>query len=176
MEDGAEVGLLVMVHSTNPVHYRRITPRTMRMSKIRHHLTTLMRLDGAARWRYAMDRVGGVIESLRDRYRFRQGTAMTENVLWIGNVLDNAALRYDTPRYSGDVALLQSADRPDVLDYRQGWREVVRGGFATFEIPGGHRTMLEDPYVAELGARMDACLRRAQMQTKRAKPKRLAAG
>jgi thioesterase domain-containing protein len=53
---------------------------------------------------------------------------------------------------------------------------VVRGAFATFEIPGGHRTMLEEPYVAELGARMDACLRRAQMQTKRAKPKRRAAG
>jgi amino acid adenylation domain-containing protein len=173
MEDGAEVGLLVMVHSTNPVHYRRITPRKMRASKVRHHLATLMRLDGAARWHYAVDRLRGVMESLRDR--LRPPHAM-ENVLWIGSVLDNAALHYETPLYAGDVALFQPADRPDVLDYRRGWREVVRGAFATFEIPGGHRTMLEEPYVAELGARMGACLRRAQMQIKRAAPKRRAAG
>jgi thioesterase domain-containing protein len=112
------------------------------------------------------------MEGLRDR--FRPPNAV-ENVLWIGSVLDNAALHYETPPYAGDVALFQPADRPDVLDYRQGWREVMRGAFATFEIPGGHRTMLEEPHVAELGARMAACLRRAQMQTKSAKPKRRAA-
>jgi amino acid adenylation domain-containing protein len=173
MEDGAEVGLLVMVHSTNPVHYRRISPRKMRASKIRHHLEALMRLDGAARWRYAVDRFRGAMEGLRDRFR---PPHTVEDVLWIGSVLDNAALHYETPLYAGDVALFQPADRPDVLDYRQGWREVVRGAFATFEIPGGHRTMLEEPYVAELGARMNACLRRAQMQTKRGAPKRRAAG
>jgi amino acid adenylation domain-containing protein len=173
MKDGAEVGLLVMVHSTNPVHYRRISPRKMRASKIRHHLEALMRLDGAARWRYAVDRFRGLMESLRDRFRPPHAV---EDVLWIGSVLDNAALHYETPLYAGDVALFQPADRPDVLDYRQGWREVVRGAFATFEIPGGHRTMLEEPYVAELGARMNACLRRAQVQTKRGAPKRRAAG
>jgi thioesterase domain-containing protein len=171
-EDGAEVGLLVMVHSTNPVHYRRISPQKMRASKIRHHLKTLLRLDGASRWRYAVDRFRGVTESLRDRLRPAQAM---EEVLWIGSVLDNAALHYETPFYAGDVALFQPADRPDVLDYRQGWREVVRGAFASFEIPGGHRTMLEEPYVEELGARMNACLRRAQMQTKRAAPPRRAA-
>jgi amino acid adenylation domain-containing protein len=173
MEEGAEVGLLVMVHSTNPVHYRRISPRKMRASKIRHHLAALMRLDGAARWRYAVDRFRGMMEGMRDRFRPPHAV---EDVLWIGSVLDNAALHYETPLYAGDVALFQPADRPDVLDYRQGWREVVRGAFATFEIPGGHRTMLEEPYVAELGARMNACLRRAQMQTKRTAPRRRAIG
>jgi thioesterase domain-containing protein len=63
------------------------------------------------------------------------------------------------------VALFQPADRPDLLDYRPGWRDVVRGAFAAFEIPGGHRTMLEQPHVAELGARIKGCLRRAQMQS-----------
>jgi len=173
MEDGAEVGLLVMVHSTNPVHYRRIGPQKMRASKIRYHLKALLRLDGPSRWRYAVDRFRGVMESLRDRVRPPQAV---EKVLWIGSVLDNAALYYETPLYAGDVALFQPADRPDVLDYRQGWREVVRGAFATFEIPGGHRTMLEEPFVEELGARLDACLHRAQMQTKRAAPQRRAAG
>ena len=131
-EDGAEVGLLVMVHSTNPVHYRRISPAQNARDKIRHHLKTLLRLDGTARWHYAVDRFRGVMEGLRDRFRPPQAM---EDVLWIGSVLDNAALHYETPLYAGDVALFQPADRPDVLDYRQGWREVVRGAFATFEIP-----------------------------------------
>jgi cytochrome P450 len=65
---------------------------------------------------------------------------------------------------AGDVALFP-ADRPDVLDYRPGWRVVVRGAFAAFEIAGGHRTMLEAPYVAELAARMNVGLRRALLQS-----------
>ncbi len=173
-EDGAEIGLLVMVHAANPVHYRRITPRQMRVSKIRHHLSALLRLKGAARRRYALDRLRGMIEPLFDRFHPPQEI---EQRLSLSRVLDDAALRYETPAYAGDVALFQPADRPDVLDYRPGWREVVRGAFASFEIDGGHRTMLEPPYVAELAARMNACLRRAQMQTRRnAPPPRRAAG
>jgi amino acid adenylation domain-containing protein len=174
MEDGSEVGLLVLVHSANPVHYRRIGARQMRMSKLRHHGSTLMRLKGAARWRYAIERFNGLKESMTDRFRVPEVLAPS---LSLSRVLDNAALRYETPTYAGDVALFQPADRPDILDYRQGWREVVRGAFAAFEIPGGHRTMLELPHVAELGARMDACLRRAQMQVvKRVSARRRAAG
>ena len=162
-EEGSEVALLVLVHATNPVHYRRISARQMRMSKLRHHGTMLLQLKGGARWRYARDRWRGFRDNILDRFRApQQAVAQT---LSLSRVLDNAALHYDTPIYAGDVALFQPADRPDVLDYRPGWREVIRGAFASFEIPGGHRTMLEAPFVAELGARMNACLRRAQMQT-----------
>jgi thioesterase domain-containing protein len=172
-EEGSEVGLLVLVHSTNPVHYRRIGANQLRASKIRYHLSTLLRLKGAARWHYVTDRLRGVKDSVTDRFR---PPPAFEQTLSLARVLDNAALRYETPQYSGDVALFQPADRPDVLDYRPGWRDVIRGAFASFEIPGGHRTMLEEPHVAELGARIMACLRRAQMQTKRAAEPRRAAG
>lgn len=164
MEDGHEVGLVVLVHSTNPVHYRRIGKRQMRLSKLRHHISTLMGLKGAARWRYGIERLNGLKESVTDRFRAPEALAPT---LSLSRALDQAALRYETPTYAGDVALFQPAERPDVLDYRRGWREVVRGAFAAFEIPGGHRTMLEPPHVAELGARMNACLRRAQTQANR---------
>ncbi|HLI19680.1 MAG TPA: phosphopantetheine-binding protein, partial [Stellaceae bacterium] len=160
MQEGSEVGLLMLVHSANPVHYRRIGTWPLRFSKLRYHLSTLRRLDGAQRWHYAIDRLQGIAESVGDRFRPPQAVAQS-----LSRVLDNAALRYEPPSYAGDVALFQPSDRPDVLDYRPGWRGVVRGAFASFEIPGGHRTMLEAPYVAELARRMSACLRRAQMQT-----------
>lgn len=173
MADGDEVGLLVLVHATNPTHYRRIGARQLRASKLRYHLTTLLRLKGTERWRYARDRLQAIKEAASDRFRAPRAL---EETLSLARVLDDAAMRYDTPLYAGDVALFQPADRPDVLDYRPGWREVVRGAFASFEIPGGHRTMLEEPHVAELGARMMACLRRAQMQTRREAAPRRAAG
>ena len=159
--EGSEVGLLVLIHATNPVSFRRISAQRLRTSKIKHHLAMLARLKGTARRDYAMDRVRGVMGGVTDRFR---RTEAIEEKLALAKILDNAAMHYETPPYAGDVALFQPADRPDVLDYRQGWREVVRGAFAAFEIPGGHRTMLEAPYVTELGARMSACLRRAQTQ------------
>ncbi|HEV8015713.1 MAG TPA: amino acid adenylation domain-containing protein [Stellaceae bacterium] len=173
MEQGCEVGLLVLVHATNPVHYRRIGESRLRASKIRHHLANLGRLNGAARWRYAADRLRSVKDATIDRFRAPQAVEQTRS---LARVLDHAALCYETPPYAGDVALFQPADRPDVLDYRPGWRDVVRGAFAAFEIAGGHRTMLETPYVAELAARMNACLRRAQIQSQPIAAPRRAAG
>jgi amino acid adenylation domain-containing protein len=173
MEQGCEVGLLVLVHATNPVHYKRIGEARLRASKIRHHLAILGSLKGEARWRYAADRLRSVKDALIDRLRAPQAVEQTRS---LARVLDHAALRYETPPYTGDVALFQPADRPDVLDYRPGWRDVVRGAFAAFEIAGGHRTMLEAPYVVELGARMSACLHRAQMQSQPAVAPRRVAG
>ena len=72
MEEGSEVALLALVHATNPVHYRRIGARQLRMSKLRHHGTMLLRLTGAARWRYARDRWRGVKDSILDRFRTPQ--------------------------------------------------------------------------------------------------------
>ena len=173
MAEGCEVGLTVMVHSTNPVHYRRITKTAMRKSKIRHHMQMLMRHKGRDRWTYAMERVRGIFEEATDRFRAPDTVGNGEGVAF-NKILDNAALHYAPEPFAGDIALFQPADRPDVLDYRPGWREVVRGAFASFEIPGAHRTMLEAPYVAELAARMNACLRRAQLHTPYVPPLRKA--
>jgi amino acid adenylation domain-containing protein len=165
MAEGCEVGLTVMVHSTNPVHFRRITKTAMRRSKIRHHMQMLLRHKGKDRWTYAMERLRGILDEATER--FRAPVTIGESV-GFNKILDHAALHYEPEPFAGDIALFQPADRPDVLDYRPGWREVVRGAFASFEIPGAHRTMLEAPYVAELAARMNACLRRAQLHMQRA--------
>ncbi len=133
MENGEEVGLLVLVHATNPVHFLRIGTAALWWSKLKHHLATLWRLEGRRRRRYAMDRVAGVFDRIAER--FHRPPAIAEFVA-LNKILDHAALRYAPKPYGGDVALFQPANRPDVLDYRPGWRDVVRGAFAAFEIAG----------------------------------------
>jgi thioesterase domain-containing protein len=170
-EAGEEVGLLVLVHATNPVHFLRIGNLALGWSKLKHHLATLLRLKGRRRRRYAMDRVAGVFDRVAEWFHLPPASA---EVVALNKIIDHAAIGYAPKPYSGDVALFQPADRPDVLDYRPGWREVVRGGFAAFEIAGAHRTMLEYPNVVELAARMNACLRRAQATIPAAQPRQQA--
>jgi len=46
---------------------------------------------------------------------------------------------------------------------------VVQGEFDAYDVPGAHTTMLYEPNVQELGAKLRACLERAQ-RGKRARP------
>ncbi len=169
--EGEEVGLLALVHATNPVHYVRMGDRRRRWSKLKHHGKTLLRLKGRARWRFIADKFATVGDRVAEFFRVPPTTG---EAIALNKILDHAGIRYQPKPYGGDVALFQPADRPDALDYRPGWREVVRGAFASFEIDGTHSTMLEEPYVGELAARMSACLRRAQMQNRGQAPRRAA--
>jgi hypothetical protein len=56
------------------------------------------------------------------------------------------------------VLLLQPIERPSILDYRQGWEEVVTGTLQFFVCPGDHNTMLEPPNVEILAGRIRAHL------------------
>jgi thioesterase domain-containing protein len=154
--DGHQVGLLTMVHSTNPVHFRRIGRTALGISKLKYHLIEAVRQRSETRWRYVLERFDGLLQSL-SRSLVNSDRPTTFDVM-----LDEAALDYVPQPYQGDVALFQPAARPDVLDYRPGWAEVVRGEFAAFDIPGAHRTMLEHPNVQKTAARLRACLNSAR--------------
>ncbi|HVA15056.1 MAG TPA: amino acid adenylation domain-containing protein [Stellaceae bacterium] len=175
MAAGREVGLLAMVHAPQPDQFRQIGGVQLRASKLRYHWAVTRRLKGEQRRRYLKDRLRGIFDDVVDQLSV-SASGTDKAMLALQSLINNAAHYYSPAPYAGDMALFQPADRPDVLDYRPGWRSVVRGGFASFEIPGGHRTMLEDPFVAELGARLNACLRRAQRQGERVSEPRRAVG
>ncbi len=61
---GADVRLLVMGHSINPVAHSRITQTQLRLSKARYHLKVWNGLSLGERWRYAVDRWRGVLEDV----------------------------------------------------------------------------------------------------------------
>jgi thioesterase domain-containing protein len=81
-------------------------------------------------------------------------------------VQDRAAIVYVPKPYAGAVALLQPAKRPRALDYRAAWAGLVTGKFITEDISGTHATLMERPYINELGAKISACLREAQEKSR----------
>ena len=72
-----------------------------------------------------------------------------------------ATRRYVPPSYPGRVILFKQTDDQEgelrFGDY--GWGNVVRGGLEICEIPGDHLTLLVEPGVATVAARLDAAMK-----------------
>ncbi len=74
-----------------------------------------------------------------------------------------ATRRYVPPSYQGRVILFKQTDNREgrfrFVDY--GWGEVVRGGLEICEIPGDHLTLLVEPGVGTVAAKLDALMKSA---------------
>jgi thioesterase domain-containing protein/acyl carrier protein len=159
MRAGHEVGLLVLLDATNPTTFRRIDELAYHTGKLKHHIAETMHRHGRERWAYAADRVRRGL----DRVVRWTGRERGLRELEVSDVLERAARTYEPRPYAGDVVLLQPAERPAVLDYQPGWTRIITSGFTAHDLPGTHWTMLQQPYVQDLGAVLDACLARAQV-------------
>ena len=160
-EEGEDVPLLVMAHSMNPQALHAIGGLKLRLSKARFHARQWLREHAHERASYLRDRMQAVLEELRiARARVAEGThgALRAD-------LDRAAYAYRPPLYGGDVALFTPYERPDVLDPRPGWAQVVRGWFRPHEIAGGHSTMLQHPHVAEFAEHLRQALAEARQDS-----------
>ena len=60
-----------------------------------------------------------------------------------------------------DVVLFQPSEHPDVLDFEADWANDVTGSFTAHVVPGGHRTMLEPPFVDSFAAMLKPALDQA---------------
>ena len=60
------------------------------------------------------------------------------------------------------MLLLQPSERPDILDHRPGWSEVVNGTFVAHDVAGDHTTMLEYPNVRVLATILNRCIAEPQ--------------
>ena len=71
---------------------------------------------------------------------------------------------YRPTPYIGRLVFFKAAERPpgDVWDYSRGWRELVTGEFAVYEVPGDHRSMFLEPNVETLANNMRNYLARKQ--------------
>ena len=161
---GQEVGLLVLVHAMNPGHFRRIGAAAIEGRRFEHHFRELARRRGRARWGYAAARTHG---ALRRVARAAWRAVSPDPRVAFEVALDRAAIAYEPEPYRGDVVLFQPAERWALADCRPGWAEVIEGGFTALDVPGKHATVLEQPNVRELGAKLGTCLRRAQAEGRR---------
>jgi amino acid adenylation domain-containing protein len=165
MKAGHEVGLVVLLHAANPVHFRRIGSLALELSRLKFHWTEMLRRRGSDRWSYLAQHARNFLRRLSIGRRLPEAVSQLSA---FNGILDQAALRYEPRSYAGDVVLFQPSRRPHVLDYRAGWADVVTGEFDAHDIPGTHYTMLEQPEVMVLGAKIRDCLHRAQGQAHQA--------
>jgi amino acid adenylation domain-containing protein len=156
---GQEVGLIVLVHAVNPVHLREIGTIAIELSKAKHHLGHVLRRGRDKRWSYAHNHFR---DGLKRATQTLYGAAPQQSSF--SAALVQAAYRYRPAPSACPVALFQPADRPAVLDYRPGWRQLLAGEFAAYDVPGTHRTMLEEPSVRELAARLTDRLARRRSE------------
>lgn len=153
---GFDVGLIILLHAANPAYFGMKQKIALETGRLRHGVIKALKVPGADRWQFALERIASnAARLLRERSASPQDVPFSET-------LDRAATIYVPKPYSGDVVLFQPALRPDALDYRAYWAPVVAGQFAALDIGGNHYTILDDPCVRELGAKMNACLDAAQ--------------
>lgn len=78
-----------------------------------------------------------------------------------------ASANYLPPIYDGRVTLF----RPEEWSLRSeedssaGWSEWARGGLIVYDVPGGHVTMLMEPYVREVARVLNDCLEHARSKS-----------
>ncbi len=72
------------------------------------------------------------------------------------------ALSYFTPQVyqGGKVILIRASDNPEHVDhnYQLGWDEFVRGEIEVYEIPADQTTLLFEPHIRTLAAKLNSCL------------------
>jgi thioesterase domain-containing protein len=156
--EGSHVGLVILLHTANPVPLRRISALALLLSRFKYHVGHVSRMgprDGCA---YLVARSRVALARRRERDSRRPG----DQRAGFGEITEQAAFAYEPPPYDGDVALFQPADALDVCDYRPGWTGVVQGELSSYTLPGDHTSMLDEPYVEALGAAIRSALLRAQ--------------
>jgi thioesterase domain-containing protein/acyl carrier protein len=150
---GEEVPLLMLVHAFHPVKARKIGSIRFFISKLRFHIGKSVHQPKGERLSYFFERLRG----MSDAAALAGGR---EAVLQpkLRSALDRAAIHYTPKPYDGAVVLFQPSEHPDVLDFEQDWAHDVAGPFTSHVVPGGHRTMLEPPFVDSFAAMLKPVL------------------
>jgi amino acid adenylation domain-containing protein len=154
---GCDVGLVVMLHSANPALFGWQQKFALEFGRLSHGLRKTLSSPGRDKWSALTERL-----LWNTRRLLNEGRKPADESDAFDEVQDRAAVIYVPKPYSGTVALIQPAKRPRALDYRAAWAGLVTGKFITIDITGNHQTLLEHPYVGEVGAKINACLCEAQ--------------
>lgn len=88
------------------------------------------------------------------------GRAQLSRLLRVFKTNARAYRRYRPRPYPGPVTLFRAAgaDFDSSLGHDLGWGRLTPGAVEVHEVPGGHVTLLAEPNVAVLAARLRACL------------------
>jgi thioesterase domain-containing protein len=91
---------------------------------------------------------------------------------YMEKTISTALEQYMPQPYAGQITLFRSSgtkdsratqkfeelQATDVTVDMDGWRRLALQGIKLYQVPGGHMTMVEEPYVRELASRLTECL------------------
>jgi thioesterase domain-containing protein len=90
--------------------------------------------------------------------------------VWLTRIFRRAAARYRPGEYRGPLTLLRATEvEPALLAVgpEMGWSGFAQGGIHTFDIPGNHHTIMDEPNVAILAETLKRCLETAEADSDR---------
>jgi amino acid adenylation domain-containing protein len=164
---GREVGLVAMIDTTCPSQQREpLIRRLARLAAI--HLRAIRSIGLGQAPAAIADIISRVALRLKVRaWKLASSLGIVPEPLAPKRPADLvmamvlATRRYVPPSYPGRVILFKQTDDQEgelrFGDY--GWGNVVRGGLEICEIPGDHLTLLVEPGVATVAARLDAAMK-----------------
>jgi amino acid adenylation domain-containing protein len=164
--DGERVGLLALIDPPFPG-----PPRGAR--RIRGWAERIAKEDLPALWRRARRKVrrdvGSTVLGLRLRLHEESGAIMPYELrdAWLTRAFLRTMRRHRLRTYPGRLTVLRALNvSPQLsqLDDHLGWRNLAAGGVEVFGIPGGHHTLMLEPHVRLLAARLSDCLRAAESE------------
>jgi amino acid adenylation domain-containing protein len=154
--EGDDVELVILAHAFHPPAARKVSEISYFFSKLRFHLDHTRRQPKGKRLRYFLERLYGMSDAAGLMEGGREAILQPA----MRKLLDKSAIRYVPPHYAGDVLLFQPEQHPDVLDFIDDWGAVISGRYDAHVVPGGHRTMLEQPNVIEVARIIEEALAR----------------
>jgi thioesterase domain-containing protein/acyl carrier protein len=166
LAEGQEVALLAMLNTNCPVYSfgKRMQCHAGHLIKygLRRYLSAAgngvkRRLTG----RTANENNGAAVADPEIQKLLARHSGVDESLVRTVAAILSAEEQYVPARqeYPGKISLFWARDAaPDVDDNRLGWRRMAAGGFDLHVVPGTHTTMREEPYVAELAAKLKSCL------------------
>jgi amino acid adenylation domain-containing protein len=158
---GEQVALLVLIDAPSPVPILRASKlnRWSRTLAVESSGSLLRRAQ--LKWRRHLDAFQFTTSLRRHQAR---GGAIPHGLRdqWLTNEFMQIAARYQIRPYSGKVVLLvardgQLADPPDA-----GWAELAGDGLLVERVPGDHRSLVKEPHVRALGARLASLFEEAE--------------
>jgi aspartate racemase len=163
VHDGEEVALLAMLDAHNQAFYKNPFKDGRYSSRIKYHLSNLLKLDANETSAYLLDRLDEARRKIeRVAWRLTSDHTGEERLRNTDSIVHPAFSRYEPQPYSGRILLLQSSDWPvgPYFDFKLGWKDLVAGGIEFHSIPGNHPSMFGEPAVNVVAEKLGSHLAR----------------
>jgi len=173
---GETVGLVALIEIYNIRSLRWPLPWHQRfanrfMLNPYFHLRNVMAAEGEGKRAFFMEKLRVEISRAKAsaslgwawiRHHFLPETGAPTPRAKIADIYEEALAQYDVRPYPGELTLfLAERHLAGFHDRLGGWGEVAQGGVRLFSLPISPRGSLVEPYVAQLGALLRACLDQA---------------